>query len=71
MGPANNMRTSAARTFGGRMLGLDGLRGPAILVVVTHNLGSFEPPADSIAIKLLRIFFGAGWTGVRSGTGTS
>lgn len=64
VGSVNSTNTFSARTIGGRILGLDGVRGLAILIVATHNIGSFEQPADSLAIKLLRVFFGAGWVGV-------
>ena len=43
-----------AKSFRGHMYGLDGVRGLAILVVLFHNVGYFEEPADSLAIKILR-----------------
>jgi hypothetical protein len=50
-----------AKSFRGHMYGLDGVRGLAILVVLFHNVGYFKEPADSLAIKILRVEVGAGW----------
>jgi peptidoglycan/LPS O-acetylase OafA/YrhL len=49
----------------GHLPGLDGIRGLAILVVLVHNVGYFDEPADSLAIEILRVAFGAGWAGVQ------
>jgi peptidoglycan/LPS O-acetylase OafA/YrhL len=54
-----------AKSFRGHIYGLDGVRGLAILVVLFHNVGYFEEPADSLAIKILRVGVGAGWVGVQ------
>jgi len=56
------MRAEVVR---GRLPGLDGIRGLAILVVLVHNVSYFNEPADSIAIKLLRVALGGGWVGVQ------
>ena len=49
-----------AKSFRGHIYGLDGVRGLAILVVLFHNVGYFEEPADSFAIKILVCFRLAG-----------
>ena len=54
-----------AKSFRGHMYGLDGVRGLAILVVLFHNVGYFEEPADSLAINFLWGGVGAGWVGVQ------
>ncbi len=54
-----------AKSVRGHMYGLDGVRGLAILVVLVHNVGYFDEPADSLAIKILRVGLGAGWVGVQ------
>jgi peptidoglycan/LPS O-acetylase OafA/YrhL len=59
------MTMSQAPAVSGHLPGLDGLRGLAILVVLIHNVGWFDEPADSLAIKLLRVAFGGGWVGVQ------
>jgi hypothetical protein len=52
-----------AKSFRGHMNGLDGVRGLTILVVLFHNVGYFEEPADGLAIKILRAGVGAGRVG--------
>ena len=59
------MSTAGAERVRGQLPELDGIRGLAILVVLLHNVGYFDEPADSLALKLLRVAFGAGWTGVQ------
>jgi peptidoglycan/LPS O-acetylase OafA/YrhL len=59
------MSTAKEPVVGGYLPALDGVRGLAILVVLTHNVGYFDEPADSIAIKLLRAALGGGWAGVQ------
>jgi peptidoglycan/LPS O-acetylase OafA/YrhL len=54
-----------AKSVRGHMYGLDGVRGLAILVVLFHNVGYFEEPTDSLAIKIVRVGLGAGWVGVQ------
>ena len=54
-----------AKSFRGHIYGLDGVRGLAILIVLFHNVGYFEEPADSLVIKVLRVGVGAGWVGVQ------
>ncbi len=57
--------TFRAQSVRGHMPGLDGVRGLAILAVLLHNVGYFDMPADSLAIKVVRVAVGAGWIGVQ------
>jgi peptidoglycan/LPS O-acetylase OafA/YrhL len=57
--------TVRAKWIRGHIPGLDGVRGLAILVVLIHNVGYFEEPADSLAIKIIRVAIGGGWIGVQ------
>ena len=58
------MSTAPVGRVHGHLPVLDGIRGLAILVVLVHNVGYFDEPADSLALKLLRVAFDGGWTGV-------
>lgn len=44
---------------------LDGVRGVAVLAVLLHNIGYLEEPADTILLKILRVAFDSGWSGVQ------
>ena len=59
------MVLSRQQTVRTHMPALDGVRGLAILVVLVHNVGYFDEPADSLLIKLIRVAFGGGWMGVQ------
>src|SRR5262249_32690328 len=54
-----------AKSLRNHIPGLDGVRGLAILVVLIHNVGYFEEPTDSLAIKIIRLGIGSGWIGVQ------
>src|SRR5262249_9367310 len=54
-----------AKSLRNHIPGLDGVRGLAILVVLIHNVGYFEEPTDSLAIKIIRLAIGGGWIGVQ------
>lgn len=63
--PQSSAAALRTRLFRGHIPGLDGLRGLAILTVLFHNVGYFEEPADSLAIKIIRLAVGGGWVGVQ------
>ena len=57
--------TAHAKWIRGHIPGLDGVRGLAILVVLIHNVGYLDQPADSLAIKIFNVAIGSGWIGVQ------
>jgi peptidoglycan/LPS O-acetylase OafA/YrhL len=59
------MTAAGARPVGGHVAALDGIRGLAILAVFVHNVGYFDEPTDSLALKSMRLVIGGGWVGVQ------
>lgn len=63
--PQSGVAALRAKSVRGLIPGLDGVRGLAILVVLFHNVGYFEEPTDTLAIKIVRVAIGGGWIGVQ------